>query len=107
MRKDGDITVYVIKHVHPSTIKNGWDGKSWDNSGDGSQFEYRGRNCEIFDPFRASGDVWQQYGIHATFNEDEARSAVLEMERCYPEYHWGVFKVHLTKHTTPVLLLTK
>ena len=26
MRNDGDIEVFIIKHVHPNTIKKGWDG---------------------------------------------------------------------------------
>lgn len=107
MRCDGNIEIYLIHHVHPNTIKNGWDGKTWDGSGDCEQFENRGQNRKLFDPFRASGQVWQGYGIHATFNMDEAKAAAFEMEKYYPEYYWGIFKKTITQITTPVLLLTK
>jgi hypothetical protein len=107
MHTDGDIEVFVIKHVHPHIIKQGWDGKTWDGSGDCAQFESRGRDLTIFNPIRAGGEVWQQYGIHGTFNVDEAKAAALEMEKHFPEYFWGVFKLKIAQITTPILLLTK
>lgn len=97
MRNDGTLECYLIKHVHPNTLKEGWDGKTWAGSGDCDQFALRGRNSALFAPFRASGQVWQEYGIYGTYDLNEAIHAVVEMQRVYPEYLWAVFKLEITQ----------
>jgi hypothetical protein len=100
MRTDGSISCFIIKHVHPSRLERGWDGKKWDNSGDCDQFENRGQNRKTFDPFRASGQLWQDYGIHGSYEISDAILAISEMQRFYPEYLWAVFKLEVSqKHT--------
>lgn len=110
LRVDGHITVYVIKHVHPSTISNGWDGVTWQNSGDCAGFERRQRDMSLFDPFKASGDVWQQYGVHATFDKALAQKAAFDMHVNFPEYHFSVHELELlqkTKLVTAILIQPK
>jgi hypothetical protein len=103
MRSDGQITVYIIRHVHPHTITKGWDGVSWAGSGDCSQFERKERVPELYWPISASGDIWQKYGIHASEYENIVMLAAMDMKKNFPEYHWGVAKVELSQKTTEVV----
>lgn len=102
MRQDGHIVIFVIKHVHPSTIRKGWDGVKWDGSGNCSQFELRNRKMELYKPISASGNVWQAYGICGTQAKHEAVDIAKDMSENFPDYYWGVFKIELMQKTTEV-----
>ncbi len=99
MRNDGDITVFVLRHVHPHTIEKGWDKQEWSDSGACDQFEIRGRNLSIFKPLTASGNCWQQYGIFGSFDVSDVNACCFEMAKHFPEFHWAVFEVSIRQET--------
>jgi len=57
--------------------------------------------------FSASGDCWQQTGIHGTFELQVGMEALQYMAKKFPERRWRLVKYECSRKTTPVATIRR
>lgn len=102
LRKDGDYVIYVLQHKFK---KEG----GWDHSGDGGGFslaiyENERRTGEqvsehLREEFMASGDVWQETGIHGSYSKIAAEEFMMAIARCNTEHSFRILKMTITQNS--------
>lgn len=90
MRNDGDVTVFQIEHKSEAR----WYGTS---------FDYFGTPHEAFS---ASGQCWQETGIHGTYDAEIAEIALMRISRTWPETAFRLVRRRYVRTTEVALELT-
>lgn len=103
MRIDGKCDCYIIQHQYKSDVNAPWYNPEsdvnnpWYNSEDLSNFKKPLELREMVEPLMASGEVWQHYGIHGSYDYDNTIRIALEMSKLYPQYNWRVSRLIMTQ----------
>ena len=103
---DGNFKIYIIKHLYKDEIERGWDG-----SGSCEQFylkdvvrrHFDKRFKNIFRPFTASGNCWQQTGIHGSFVNRDAVKILDKISEWNPQHRFKVCRLLLNQVTEDVV----
>ena len=99
IRVDGKFIIYIIKYS--------WQRQDeWIYVGDCGQW-YRTKDSKIQrtmfkkrqEPFMASGDCWQETGIHGTYDKLEAFDFKSLIEMSWPEHEFDVFELNIEQET--------
>ena len=99
MRKDGQVTVYVLKHKNSDGT---WALTSLDHFSLRPGPTAEPADLTAYNAFSASGDCWQAYGIHGALDEEIGMRALNLLANKNPGTRFGLFKVELWQKTTPV-----
>lgn len=93
LRIDGEFTIYVLKGRATEHRSNKWFSPSYDSFGTPPGFT-------------ASDECWQATGIHGTFDESQAFSALKLFAKAYPEQDWRMEEVKISQQHTQIALMT-
>lgn len=90
LRKDGDVTVYVLQTKHKG--KEEWFNASLDHFG-------------TPEGFSASHDCWQQTGINGTFDKFVGMQGLTWMANRHVGQPWRLAKIRITQETVAAAAL--
>jgi len=105
LRQDGEYIIFIIQHKYKDKKVEGWS-----NSGDCGQFfpngpftekEWRTKHKEI-DYFNASGDCWQDTGVHGTYDLNEAFQLLVKVIQWAPEHRFRIARIEIKQKTEQV-----
>ena len=85
LRKDGDYVIYIAER----RLNNDWIGVAHDLYG-----------CPV--GFSASGNCWQETGVHGTYDLQAAKKGIRELASKNPDVGFRVVKVTISQHKEPV-----
>lgn len=100
--KDGSYTAYIIQHL---SCPNGnpFHGVKWVISNlETFAGNLRSEDKKVMAPFMSVGECYQQTGIHGTFKQNEALTAVLALAEVNPGRNFRVAQVNIEQSVTPV-----
>jgi len=103
LRTDGKYKIYIIKHRYN-------DSGEWARSGDCTQWIPRkvvnGKNFkkvqQIFNPFKAGGECWQQTGVHGSYKKRDAVKIMDLISEWKPGHRFRVCEVEIDQKTTTI-----
>lgn len=89
LRIDGDFIIYVLGCRTTEKNSDKWFSPSYDSFGTPPGFT-------------ASDECWQTTGIHGTFDEAQAFTALQLFAKAYPEYDWRMEEVKISQRRSKI-----
>ena len=113
LRNDGNYFIYIIKHLYKRKIRG-----RWANSGDCAQWlagkamsipflkynEFYKSYKHTFNPLTASGECWQETGVHGTYIRKEAIDVFSLVSEWFPEHKFKICSVLIKQKTKNIMI---